>query len=284
MHLLFVSGGEREIRLLEKGYLERLFTSESIKMGKHFDDPASKTKIPSFIKEFSIDMKDFDPQDPNEYDNFNQFFYRKLNKGARVIEGLHDPKVFVSPADCRTTAYETIDLAQQYWIKGDRFTIGSLIQDEAKASLYKNGAIILSRLAPQDYHRFHTPTIGTVQDKKDIKGNLFTVNPMAVNETLDVFTENKRSVIEIRHPDYPTPILFIAIGAMLVGSIHWTVETGAKVQKGDELGYFAYGGSTVITIFPPEMNVQISSDVQQNSTEKMETVLLVGDHVAKATS
>src|SRR5271156_3201962 len=70
---------------------------------------------------------------------------------------------------------------------------------------------------------------------------------------LNVFTQNKRSILQLHTDHAKAPVLIVAIGALLVGSIAWTVKEGDKVSKGDELGYFAYGGSTVIVLFPDEM-------------------------------
>ena len=79
----------------------------------------------------------------------------------------------------------------------------------------------------------------------------YTVNPQAVNEVdFDVFTANKRSIIYIKHALTGKTVAFVAIGALLVGSVNWTKSAGDEVKKGDELGYFAYGGSTVIAVFP----------------------------------
>ncbi|MFM8333554.1 MAG: filamentous hemagglutinin N-terminal domain-containing protein, partial [Candidatus Methylumidiphilus sp.] len=38
----------------------------------------------------------------------------------------------------------------------------------------------------------------------------------------------------------------------VVGSIVWTASVGQAVRKGEELGYFAFGGSTIVTLFQPE--------------------------------
>lgn len=110
----------------------------------------------------------------------------------------------------------------------------------------------------------------------------YTVNPQAINEegTLDVFCENKRSVMIIKRPSgYSMAI--IAVGAMLVGSIRYNpgIKEGAEVKKGQTLGAFLYGGSTVITLFPKD-KLKLDDDLAKNSTEqKCETFVKVGWHV-----
>jgi phosphatidylserine decarboxylase len=95
-----------------------------------------------------------------------------------------------------------------------------------------------------------------------------------------VFTQNKRSVLAL-DVGAPRPVLFVAIGALLVGSIAFTVKEGQKVVKGEELGYFAYGGSTVVVLFPKEMGIEFDSDMSEWSKEGFETVLKVGQGVAR---
>ena len=97
-----------------------------------------------------------------------------------------------------------------------------------------------------------------------------------------MFTQNKRSVRQLHTDLSQYPILYIAVGALLVGSIGWTVNEGEKVRKGDELGYFAYGGSTVIVLFPGDMNIEFDEDMANWSKDGFETILKVGHGVAKS--
>src|SRR5437868_2130984 len=77
-------------------------------------------------------------------------------------------------------------------------------------------------------------------------------NPFSRN--LDVFTQNKRSIQPLQTA-FPPPVLFIAIGALLVGSIAFVAEQGQQVRRGEDLGFFKYGGSTVIVLFQREIGV-----------------------------
>ncbi|KAF9803979.1 hypothetical protein IEO21_09495 [Rhodonia placenta] len=140
------------------------------------------------------------------------------------------------------------------------------------------------KLAPADYHRFHSPIDGTVGEVRDLPGEYYTVNPQAVNEQgFDVFTANKRAVLSMTHAASGKPVAFVAIGAMLVGSIVWTAggQPGAQVRRGDELGYFAYGGSTVVVLFPPGL-VAFDDDLRKNSEVPVETLVKVGMSIGRA--
>lgn len=199
-----------------------------------------------------------------------------MKEGARPVQNADDPSGICSAADCRLVVYQTVALAQKFWIKGDEFSIHSLLHvppNSAQAKQYEGASLAIFRLAPADYHRFHSPIDGEIGDVTHIPGQYYTgthpisilhacileftrvmaVNPQAVNEKdFDVFTRNTRSVLYITHAKTGHRVAFVAIGALLVGSIRFTngAKKGSKIKRGEELGYFAYGGSTVVCVFP----------------------------------
>ncbi|CAG8474667.1 12339_t:CDS:2 [Acaulospora morrowiae] len=274
MHLLFF--GKLEERVVEASMVRELFASESRRQGKYFDSPHSTRNIPGFIKHYNINTEELLEPDISKYETFNEFFYRKLKPGARVISEPDNDCVIVSAADSRLNVYQNIDLATKYWIKGKNFTVAGLLNDEELAKEFNEGSIAIFRLAPQDYHRFHSPVTGVVGSSSFVNGTYFTVNPMAINEDLDVFTENVRSVM-ILHSSAPgsSKIAFVSIGALLVGSVRYTSKEGDKVIKGDELGYFAYGGSTIICLWQ-KGRVKFDEDLTSNSSQCLETLVKVG--------
>jgi phosphatidylserine decarboxylase len=219
--------------------------------------------------------------DPNAYPTFNAFFAREIKESARPIAEPENDLVTSSPADCRLTAFPSVDLATKYWIKGYGFTLERLLGSPELAAQFNGGSLVIARLAPQDYHRWHAPVSGTVRGIKDIPGAYYTVNPQAINEpgTLDVFCENKRSVMTLERSATGSPIAIVAVGAMLVGSIKYVggVDTlGTQVRRGQCLGAFYYGGSTVIVVYPPG-EVALDEDLVKNSTRhNMETYMKVG--------
>jgi phosphatidylserine decarboxylase len=175
-----------------------------------------------------------------------------------------------SPADCRLTAFPTISLAKKFWIKGYGFTIPKLLASNSLAPSFENGSLLIARLAPQDYHRWHSPVDGVIESITEIPGCYYTVNPQAINEsgTLDVFCENRRSVMIVRPNSNPdSKVAIIAVGAMLVGSILYNpgISPGTEIRRGECLGAFRYGGSTVIVLFP-RGEVVLDEDLVKNST------------------
>lgn len=104
--------------------------------------------------------------------------FRKLKPSARPVECPDDPYRLVSAADCRLMAFESVSEATRLWIKGREFTVGRLLGDAYKneAHKYAGGALAIFRLAPQDYHRFHSPVDGKIGKMSYIAGEYYTVN------------------------------------------------------------------------------------------------------------
>ncbi|KAI0915368.1 hypothetical protein AcV5_003859 [Taiwanofungus camphoratus] len=285
MHLLFYGGTQKKV--LHDRPIEAILKDVSIRQGKIYDSPESVKSIPSFIETYSIQLDELLEPDLHSYKCFNEFFFRRLKPDARPVQNADDPSGICSAADCRLVVYPTIDLAKQFWVKGTQFTVPALLgvsPDSEQAQVFDGASLASFRLAPADYHRFHSPIDGTIGEIVDIPGQYYTVNPQAVNEPgFDVFTANKRSVLYMTHAASGLPIAFVAIGAMMVGSIKWTggVQKGSTVKRGDELGYFAYGGSTVVVLFPHGL-VKFDEDLVKDSDIAIETLMKVGYSVGHA--
>ncbi|KAH3669007.1 hypothetical protein OGAPHI_002762 [Ogataea philodendri] len=269
------------IRLLYRSFkgkrnserIKRILKNLSVKQGSKFDNPASKSKIESFIKFHSLDLTDCLIQDVTQYSSFNDFFYRKLKPDARPLEGSSD-KYAVSGADCRCCVFPSIEDSRKIWIKGKDFTVEKLLGPKFSAEPYANGSIVIFRLAPQDYHRFHSSISGTITKIEQISGEYYTVNPMAIRSRLDVYGENTRVNVEISSPEFGK-VIMSCVGAMMVGSIILTCKVGDSIRRGDEVGYFKFGGSTVLLLFEKD-RIVLDSDLVSNSKNSIETLIRVG--------
>lgn len=259
-------------------FLKRL-TSLSLSEGAYRDSEDSKKEIEKFVNSFQGQLDVSSAEKPmHEYKTFNEFFYRRLKPGSRPICPGED--IVTSAADCRLHVFDSIDAATRFWIKGRNFSVTGLLGNADVAGLFLNGSMAIFRLAPQDYHRFHSPVTGRIVSISNIPGHLLTVNPIAINSSYaDVFTINKRSLM-ILDTDVFGRVAFVAIGATLVGSIIWSVKEGQEINKGDELGYFAFGGSTCIVLFQPGQ-VMWDTDLLANSSKSLETLVKVGDHIGR---
>ncbi|KAM5356991.1 hypothetical protein ACJZ2D_016725 [Fusarium nematophilum] len=272
------------IRLLYKGLksrdmenkrIRKLLKSLSVKQGKKFDDPASKEEIEKFIEFHGLDMSEV-LLPLNEFKNFNEFFYRALKPGARPCSAPDNPRIIVSPADCRSVVFNTISQATKIWVKGREFNLKRLLGDAypEDAARYEGGALGIFRLAPQDYHRFHIPVDGVMGKPKTIEGEYYTVNPMAIRSALDVYGENVRILVPI-DSEHHGRVMVVCVGAMMVGSTVITRNEGEQVHRAEELGYFKFGGSTVLLLFEPG-KMRFDDDLADNASGALETLVRVG--------
>ncbi|THX03133.1 hypothetical protein D6D13_07860 [Aureobasidium pullulans] len=262
-------------RDMEKKRIRKLLRSLSFKQGRKYDDPASASQIPGFINFHQLDMSEVLLQ-TSDFKSFNDFFYRKLKPDARPCSAADRPEIVVSPADCRSVVFNQITEAQRIWVKGREFSVerllGNAYPEDAKR--YVGGAMGIFRLAPQDYHRFHIPVDGTMLEPKLIDGEYYTVNPMAIRSALDVYGENVRVVVPIDSPKHGR-VMVICVGAMMVGSTVITRKTGEQVKRAEELGYFKFGGSTLLLLFEPG-KMMFDDDLVDNSNGALETLVRVG--------
>ncbi|GMK58812.1 hypothetical protein CspeluHIS016_0602540 [Cutaneotrichosporon spelunceum] len=277
------------IRVLYKGArsqmararAKKLLKSLSVKQGIKYDSPASAADIAGFIAFHRLNVNEIaDPLD--SFKTFNEFFYRKLRPDARPIDEPENPSRLVSMADCRMMAFNTVSQATQIWIKGRDFTVSRLLgpQYASEVHKYEGGGLAILRLAPQDYHRFHSPVRGRIGKITLIDGEYYTVNPQAIRSSLDVYGENVRQVVPIESEEFGT-VMTVWVGAMMVGSIGTSVQEGEMVERGQELGWFAFGGSTIVTVFETG-RVTWDQDLQDNASAAIETLVRVGMGVGRA--
>lgn len=265
---------------VDSASIKKFLRSMSIKQGKKYVSPVSIKDIEPFVNFHQLNRDEMlDSMDT--FTNFNEFFYRKLKPSARPIAAADDARIMTSPADARLNVFPTITEAQRIWIKGAHFTLASLLQNADLAKRYEGGSLVIARLAPQDYHRFHVPCNGRLLPFTPIDGTYYTVNPVAINTSVDVYTENKRVVCPIESPEFGL-VTFVAIGATMVGSIHFTTSAGQTVVKGDEHGYFAFGGSTVLVLIEPG-RIEFDADLLANSAKPLETLVKMGVSLGRAT-
>ncbi|HSH93594.1 MAG TPA: phosphatidylserine decarboxylase, partial [Roseimicrobium sp.] len=206
------------------------------------------------------------------------FFYRKLKPGARPVDTTPDSVVF--PADGRHLGFQDASTIQGVFVKGQRFDVASLIGDAALAKRFEHGTLVLSRLCPVDYHRFHFTAAGKVSETRLIEGPLYSVNPIALRQRLSYLWENRRTITRLFTERFGE-VLLIEIGATNVGSIVQTFQAGNDVAKGAEKGYFRFGGSSTITIFEPG-RIALAKDLVENSLQCRELYAKVGDGMGRA--
>lgn len=241
--------------------------------GKMMDRTSSAKRIHPFIEDFDIDMSGVQEQ---EFKNFNDFFTRKLKDNARPVDtGLN---IVISPADGKIMAYDDISNSD-FIIKGFRFDVSSFLDNPVLAQKYLDGTLIIIRLAPVDYHRFHFPVSGNLTPDKKIEGDYYSVNPFALRKKAEIFFLNKREYTIISNPLFGD-VIMAEVGATMVGGIVQTYK-GNSVKKGEEKGYFKFGGSTLVLLFG-RSKIYIDKDILINTANGYETAVKMGERIGDA--
>lgn len=252
--------------------------------GWKMNKKVSALQILPFISEYDIDVDEF-AKSPFDFKTFNEFFYRALKPAARPIAP--GERVAVLPADGRHLAFANVDTADGFYVKGAKFSLAALFGEDrlseeqrVLAREFAGGAMLISRLCPVDYHRYHFPVDGMPGEARLINGWLYSVSPVALRRSLRLLVQNKRMVTLVDSPMFGK-VAMLEIGATNVGSIRQTYIPGRAVAKGAEKGLFAFGGSCVVTVFQ-RGRIKFDDDLLASSQCCREVYARMGDRLGTA--
>ncbi|MCC6414389.1 MAG: phosphatidylserine decarboxylase, partial [Opitutaceae bacterium] len=237
----------------------------------------SAQQVIPFIAEYDLNVDEFE-KSAFAFRSFNEFFYRALKPECRPINA--DSKMAVLPADGRHLAFPNVDTVDGFYVKGARFTLVELLGDAALAEKFTGGAMLISRLCPVDYHRFHFPVAGMPGAARLINGWLYSVSPIALRRNIRYLVENKRMITLIETEAFGT-VAMLEVGATNVGNIKQSYVEDRVVAKGEEKGFFAFGGSCVITLFQ-RGRIRFADDLIAQSQNHVETYARMGDALGSA--
>lgn len=242
--------------------------------GKFLSTKLSCLFIRPFIRSNHINMNDFEK---TSYRSYNDFFTRRLRPSARTVCGGAD--TLISPCDCYASAYEITE-DQTFDIKHTRYTLRSLLKSRKLAARFQGGVALILRLTVSDYHRYAYAVSGTQSKHYRIPGKLHTVNPIA-GDFYPIYKENAREYTVIRSPQFGA-VVQMEVGALMVGKIVNHKECCA-VTRGEEKGYFEFGGSTIILLLQKD-KAAIRDDLLANTAAGYETQIRLGDALGVARS
>ena len=238
--------------------------------GAFMDSRLSVPLIKRFIKSSGIDTSQYVMK---KFRSYNEFFTRRVKRGMRPIDRM--PSHFISPCDSKLTVYK-IGKSSVFRIKGARYRVSDLIQNDFLAKRYEGGYCMIFRLEVDDYHRYCYIDSGTKTENTFINGELHTVNPIAL-EHYNIYKRNCREYT-VLHTENFGDVVQVEVGAMMVGRIV-NRHGAAEVVRGEEKGKFEFGGSTIVLLVQEDM-IRIDDDILRNSAENIETVVKYGEKVA----
>ena len=260
-------------RLMTRALLSRRTFSRIY--GRLQKRPGSARRIRPFIEKYNINIEELE-RPPEYYRNFNDFFKRKLKPGARPVK--KDRGTLISPADGRLLAYKLKkDLLLP--VKGLEFHVGELLGGYEAADPWLDGTCLKIRLAPSDYHRFCYIDSGFHGPATHVNGRLHSVSPLALGHQLKILHGNDREYMVLDTDNFGR-VAHVDIGAMAVGRIHQHFRQGGEFSKGEEKGYFEFGGSTIILLFEPG-RIVIDEDILEYSEKGIEALVRYGSQVGR---
>ena len=219
------------------------------------------------------------------YDSLNDFFGRDIYLDEKYTiemqQYLNKQDVILSPACSKISLFNTVADAKQTWIKGSKFSLHRLlnigkknkkidfintelidninknleisiniynlfnINQSSISKIVPSCKIIISRLAPQDYHRVHVPLYGNIIYIDEIKGHYRSVQPIVVNGKFDVYDVNRRTNIWMYNEKIGLFIVCL-IGAACVGSIKLLKKNFNSINEPKDISYinnFLFNGN-----------------------------------------
>lgn len=234
-----------------------------------------RKSVPDFIERFGIVEADFEPA---TYRTFNDFFIRRLRDGARPF--VADSDKLPAFAEARYTGWSSADEVPFFTVKRARYSVEALLVESRWAEVFRGGPVLIARLAPQDYHRFHIVDDGEILDHYELRGRYHSVNPIATGSQAGVFALNRRSVTVQQTRNFGR-VAYVDVGAMTIGSIVAQRRIADQVRRGDERGYFQFGGSTVVMV-GERGRWEPTETILESTREGVETYVRLGRVVGKS--
>lgn len=243
--------------------------------GCYLSSRASKWMVPYYIRKHKIDMSDIDIP-AGGFSSFNDFFTRRRSVECFDVTYGH----LISPCDgllscTRIKGNTVLD------IKNAKYTLDDLLKNHELAGQFRDGTALVFRLTPADYHRYCYVANGKVLQHKKIRGRLHCIRPIALR-TVPVFVQNSREYQVLGTESFGT-VIQMEIGALLVGKIRNNRLSSKDnyVGRGEEKGYFEFGGSTIIILFKRN-TIRLNESLYKRQNSDGEIPVHMGEFVASA--
>lgn len=265
-HLYHDRGGRLCLKVLVRPFVSKA-------AGVLLSTKLSARLVPDFVKRHKIDLSVYEKQ---RFSSWNDFFVRRLKEGERPVD--EREQILVSPCDGKLSVHG-IDKDSRFFIKDTEYTVEQLLKNKKLADRYMGGCAVILRLSMDDQHHYCYPADGDKSANVRLPGVLHAVNPIA-NETTKIYKENAREYTLLKTEKFGT-ILMMEVGAITVGKIKNLERKPATVWKGQEKGWFEFGGSAVVLLLQPR-KVRIDYDLRENTEEGYETIVQMGERIGES--
>ncbi|MCF6155527.1 MAG: hypothetical protein E3K36_09805 [Candidatus Brocadia sp.] len=213
--------------------------------GNFMDSEKSVKNIKEWVEDPTVNIGEYEVPSGG-FKSFDDFFTRKIKSGARPIYMSANDSIITSPADCTISKiHGKLNTEAIFEVKDEIFDVKKLLDNSTLADRFLNGDGAICFLMPSDYHRFHSPVNGKIIEVKQLGGLYF-----AAQGWTNYFFERRRGYFLIETSRYGI-VGVVPVGLADISSISFVRKENDVVQKGDELGFFAYGGSAIVLLFEP---------------------------------
>jgi phosphatidylserine decarboxylase len=233
----------------------------------------SVQQIPKFVRHYKINVSEI-KRPLDSFRSFNDFFMRELKANARPIDST--PSNLISPCDSRLFVFD-LDKQHDLPVKGYWYALIDLLKDARLGKEYADAWCFIYRLAPSDYHRFCYIDNGQQDRVRRIRGVLHSVHPIALSKTNSLMVQNYRE-LTILHTENFGKVVNLEVGALFVGKIILLRKNEYTFTRGEEKGWFEFGGSTIIQLFKKD-TIQPDADIIEQSANRVETIVKMGEKV-----
>ncbi len=255
--------------------------------GAFLDTPASAAHVDTFRTNPAFRWDDYMPP-PSGYLTFNQFFARHVKPGRRPVEDPHDDEVLVSPEDATFIGQWPVDDDSTIALKRLRWSVVQLLDGSPFAHRFAGGVFTHVALRTFDYHRWHAPAAGTVLEARIVQGRAW-LDVQVQRETRDGRAVNRIEAVEGTGYQFAQTrglvvlatsaglVACVPVGMAQVSSVVITAEVGAVLRKGEEMGYFQFGGSDFVMVFEAGCRVMLDGRPQRHVRQGRRIGRLGGD-------
>jgi phosphatidylserine decarboxylase len=233
----------------------------------------SARQIAPFVREYHIDMSEFEPV---QYRSFAEFFDRRFRPGVRKFPSA--PGEMGAFAEARYLAWDRLDPGQEFPVKGYSLNAEQILGKAPRARPFIDGPVLLARLSPVDYHHVHYPDHGMTLDQDRLGGRLWTVNWHALQNQPDILFSNERRINVLETRNFGR-LGFVEIGALSVGRIVQVHPLETPFRRGEEKSVFRFGGSAIVVFGEPGA-WQPADDLLAHTKEGVETFVRLGEPAA----
>jgi phosphatidylserine decarboxylase precursor len=220
--------------------------------GSFLDSIDSARSLDTFINNPAYHIEDYG-REPSGWLTFNQFFARKVKPGKRPVAEICNDQVIVSPVDAVYLGCWNIDDEAAVTAKGVKYSIAELLAASPYRDVFAGGVFTHCYLDTNDYHRYHVPVRGVVKEARVVPGDVIVEmakeedGKLTAKDEVGFQWRQTRGVVVVESPVGWVALLPVGVGH--VSSVNFTVDPGTRLTKGEEFGYFCYGGSDMILLF-----------------------------------